>query len=129
MSQQNTLIFELKQLDSSSNTMARRTFTVTDSAASAGEFRSGILLDTNQTTINLPYATIRQLLIRNTHATGKITVVFTPNGGAESTINKLGPGGTMALWDSTTAATTIGITSLKFTADTANTTFELFAGG
>lgn len=125
---QNNLTFELKQIDSSEGILARRVFTVSETAPTVGEFRSGILTDTSQTTISLPYTTIRQLLLKNTHATATITVVWTPNGGAEATINKLGPGAALALWDDTTTATGIGITSLKLTASAASTTYELFLG-
>jgi hypothetical protein len=126
---QNNITVTLKQLDTSDQLLARRDYTASDTAPTVGEFRAGYLTDTSQATISLPFTTIRQLLFKNTHATAKITVVFTPNGGAEATINKVGPGGTLILWDGTAAVTGLGITSLKLTSDTAGGTYELFLGG
>ena len=129
MSVQNTLSFTLVQLDSLGNTMARRAFAVTDDVATVGEFRSGTLITTAEATIGLPILQPRQIMLRNTHSTAKILVKWTPFGGAEATVTTLGPGAAIALWDPTAAGTAIGISSLKLTADTANTTYEMFLGG
>lgn len=126
---QNNLTLILEQKDSNGQFLARRQFTISETDPDAGEFRSGILIDTNQATITLPFAQCRQILFRNTHTSAKITVVWTPQGGAEATINKVGPGGGIALWDDTAATTGIGISSLKLTSDVANATYELFVGG
>lgn len=126
---QNNISVTLQQLDDDGEHLARRVFSVSETDPSAGEFRSGILTTTAQTTITLPFATIRQLLVRNTHATAKLTVVLTPNGGAEATVNQVGPSGCVVIWDPTAVASGIGITSLKLTSDTANGTYELFVGG
>lgn len=127
----NNLTYTLQQLDADSNILARKQVTVSDDAATVGEWRSGYLLTTAQATISLAglIAQIRQIYLRNTHATGKITVVWTPYGGAEVTVTTLGPGASIALWDPTPAATGIGISSLKLTTDVAATTFELYVGG
>lgn len=129
MSIQNNLSITLQELDVNGQVTTRRVFTVSDTAAVVGEFRSGVLVDTNQVTITVPTTQPRQILFKNTHASAKITVVWTPYGGAEATINKVGPGGIIALWDATAAATGIGVSSLKLTSDTNNATYELFIGG
>lgn len=129
MSAKHVLTFTLQQLDEDGETLARRQFSVEDDDITAGELRAGYLIDTSQATISVPVTQPRQLLLRNTSASQKITVVWTPYGGAEVTINKLGPGGTIALWDPTAAATGIGVSSLKLTGDVAGATYELFIGG
>jgi hypothetical protein len=123
------LSFTLQQLDDNGQVLARRVHSVAEEDPTAGEFRAGILVDTNQATISLPTTQVRQLIFFNTHATAKITVVFTPYGGAEATINKVGPGGALAVFDATAAGTGIGISSLKLTSDTVNGTYECFLGG
>lgn len=129
MSIQNNVSIVLQQLDTNGQVTVRRVFLVSDTAPTVGEFRSGTLIDTNQATISLPITQPRQVLFKNTHATAKVTVVWTPFGGAEATINKIGPGGAILLWDATAAGTGIGVSSLKLTSDTANATYELFIGG
>lgn len=126
---QNNISVTLQQLDSNGEHLARRVFSVSEDSPLVGAFRVGVLPDTNQATISLPCTYVQQLLFRNTHATAKVTVVWTPSGGAEATVNKVGPNGVIILWDPTAQATGIGITSLKLTADTVNTTYELFLGG
>jgi hypothetical protein len=121
--------FTLQQLDDSDNILARRTHTTTESAPSAGQFLQGKAPDTAQHAITLPTTQIRQLVFFNTHATAKFSVVFTPFGGAEATINTVGPGGMLVLFDATAAATGIGISSLKLTSDVTSGTYELFIGG
>ena len=129
MAIQNSLTITIQQLDATSSRIVNRPFTVTDTLATVGEFRSGTLIDTNQTTISLPIAQPRQILFKDTHASAKITVVWTPNAGAEVTVCKVGPGGVIALWDPTAAASGIGISTLKLTSDVANATYELYIGG
>lgn len=127
----NILTVTVQQLDDNGEVMARRTFSTTETDADAGDWRNGYLPDTSATSISFTgiITTARQVLFRNPHATAKITVEWTPNGGSISTINKVGPGGTLILWDDTTAATTIGITALRLTSDTAGVNYELFIGG
>lgn len=125
----NILSLTLQQLDASDNVLARSVDTITDSAPTVGEFRgAGTLIDTNEATIGLPIAQPRQVLIKNTHATAKITVKWTPNGVAKVTILVLGPGDGIAFWHTTTG-TTYGVSALYLTADTANATYKLFCGG
>lgn len=123
------LNFTLQQLDDNGQVLARRSYVVAEEDPTAGEFVQGYAVDTNQATVSLPYTQIRQLVFFNTHATAKFTVVFTPYGGAEATINKVGPGGAVVLFDATAAATGIGISSLKLTSDTVGGTYEAFIGG
>lgn len=127
----NVLTVELQQLDDNGAVLARTKFDVAETDPDAFEFRSGILTDTNEATISFVgvVAQVRQVLFKNTHASAKITVKWTPYGGAEATINKVGPGGCLVLWDDTAAATGIGISGMKLTSDVANATFLLGIGG
>lgn len=126
---QNNLSITLQQLDINGQVLTRAPFTVSDTTPTVGELRSGTLIDTSEATIGLPILQPRQILLKNTHATAKITVKWTPFGGSEVTITKLGPGACIALWDPTAAAATIGVSNLKLTSDTANATYLLFLGG
>lgn len=126
---ENTLSLSVQQFDDLDNTLARRVATVTDSSPSAGDFRGkGILTTTSITAIGLPIAQTRQVYVRNTHASAKITVTWTPNGGASATVAVIGPGDAIALWSQTTGSS-YGISALSLTADIANTTYEIYLGG
>jgi|SRR3990167_548702 len=127
----NVLTVELQQQDDNGAVLARTKFDITETDPDSGEWRSGFLLTTAETTISFAgvSAQARQILLRNTHATAKITVKWTPYGGAEATIGVIGPGGFMGWWDDTAAAASIGISGMKLTSDTASTTFLLFLGG
>lgn len=128
---QNNLTYTLVQLDAVGATQARRVFTVSDTVNTSGEWRSGVLpTAAAQVTISFNglASQIRQLLFKNTHASAKFTVVWTPSGGIEATVAVIGPGGSIGLWDPNTNASN-GISSLKLTSDTNNGTFELFLGG
>jgi len=126
---QNIATVEVRQLNSNATSLLHRVYTVVESDPDAGQFASGVLLNTNQTSISLPFTSARQVLIKNTSTVNNITVVWTPNGGAEATVNKLGPGAMILLWDDTAPAAGIGITSLKLTASSSPTTYEVFVGG
>lgn len=128
MSITNTITSTIQELDAAGATLARRVAPASDTAATVGEFRSGNLIDTNQATISLPVAQVRQVWVRNIHASARITVVWTPNGGAQATIIVLGPNDQVMLWHTTTNAA-YGISSLKLTSDTANAPYELYLGG
>lgn len=125
---ENTLTLTVQQFDDLDNTLARDVTTITDSAPDAGEYRRGILTTTSITAIGLPIAQVRQVRIVNTHASAKITVTWTPNGGASATIAVIGPGDGIALWSRTTGSS-YGISALSLTADIANTTYSMFLGG
>lgn len=125
----NILSTTLQQLDDDDVVLARDVSTITDATPVAGDFRGlGKLIDTNEATIGLPTAAPRQVYIKNTHATAKITVKWTPTGVAKVTILVLGPGDAICFWQTVTGAT-YGISALYLTSDTANATYKLFIGG
>ena len=124
----NTFTSTLQQLDANGQTLARRVASSSDTAGTVGEFRSGNLTDTNQATISLPVAQVRQVWVRNTDTAGNITVVWTPTTGAEVTAAVIGPQDQIMLWHTNTGAT-FGVSTLKLTASVANTTYELYVGG
>lgn len=129
MASTNNITFTLQQLDSAAKTLASRTVTLSDTAATVGDFRGiGTLIDATLTTIGLPILQVRQLELRNTHTTAKITVTWTPNGGASAVVLILGAGDGICFWH-TAAGATLGISQLKLQSDTANATYELFLGG
>lgn len=128
MSISNIFSAKIQELDVNGQTLARREISASDTSATAGEFNSGYLADTSQTTIGLPITQVRQLWLRNTHSSAKITVVWTPNGGASATVIILGPNDQCMFWHNNTG-TSYGISSLKLTSDTSAATYELFIGG
>lgn len=129
MATTNNITWTLQQLDNAAKTLASRTVTLSDAAATVGDFRGvGTLIDTAQATIGLPILQVRQLELRNTHSTALITVVWTPNGGASATILILGPGDGICFWH-TAAGATLGVSALKLTSNTAGATYEMFLGG
>lgn len=125
---QNNLSITLHQLDGAGETLARRLASFSDAAPTAGEYRAGVLADTSEATITLPVAQVRQVYIANTHASAKITVKWTPNGGSKVTILILAPGDMIAFWNETTG-TTVGVSTVSLTSDTSSATYEMFLGG
>ena len=126
---QNNLTLSYQILDNNGESIARRQLSVSDSAPTVGEAQRGYLVDTSEATISLPYSSIRQLIIFNTHPTAKITVKWTPNGGAQATVGIIGPGDVVGFWLKSALVTGLGITSLKLTSDTAGATYEITFGG
>jgi hypothetical protein len=124
----NNFTSTIQQLDDVGATLARATVTVSDVDPTVGELRAGYLVDTNEATISLPFTQIRQFQLKNTHASAKITVKWTPTTGASATILILGPGDVVAFWHSVTGAT-YGFSQLKLTSDTAAATYSLYLGG
>lgn len=125
----NNITWALQQLDGLVRTLASRTVTLSDPAATVGDFRGiGVLPDTTLTTITLPIAQVRQLELRNLHATAKITVTWTPATGVSAVILILGPGDGLCFWQQS-SGTTLGITQLKLQSDTNVTQYEMFLGG
>lgn len=108
--------------------VAQRSVTVTDATAAVGGITQRTFPSTAEQTISLPITQTRQVFIRNTHASAKITVKWTPNGGAEATITVLGPLGAVALYDPNTHSSN-GISGLKLTSDVSGSTYELGLGG
>lgn len=125
----NSLTTTIQQLDANGFVLSRRVTTSIDTAPIVGDFRGlGLLPTTGATTINLPTAQVRQILLTNTHASAKITVTWTPTTGASVVAGIIGPGDTIGLWNQATGAT-YGISALSLTSDTTNATYELFLGG
>lgn len=125
----NSLSLLLNQQDSSGVNILNRSIGAISYSGSVGEFFKGTLADTSEHQQTFPQGltTALQVYVKNTHATAKITVAWTPTGGAKSTIVVLGPGAGIALWEAT--ATSVGVTTLYLTSDTAAATFEAFIGG
>lgn len=124
---QNNLTLTVNQQDSDGTNIVNRLIGAIGFAGTAGEFDTRSAPDTSQHTLDLPITTVYNIFIHNTHATGVITLVGTIAGGAEMTIDKIGPGDVFASWKS--ATTGVGFTSLKYTASVSGTTFEMFLGG
>jgi len=125
----NIISTTIQELDANGQTLARRVASVSDTAATVGQFIAGNLINTNQTSITLPILQVRQLWVHNTDSAATLTVIWTPNGGTETTTGiVLGPTDQIMFWHTTTGSTK-GISSLKLTASEANATFEVFVGG
>jgi hypothetical protein len=129
MALQNTFEYLFRTYDLNTEVTATRGGIISDLAATASEVRNGTLPDTAVNTISLPIASVRQVFIKNTHATANITVQWTPSGGAEVTIIKLGPGDGIALWIKNAAAVTRAITTLKLQGDVTGATYDTILGG
>jgi hypothetical protein len=125
----NTLEYLIRLYDLSTQVTSVRTATISDSTPTAGETRNGTLIDTNEATISLPVTTVRQVFVKNTHATADITVAWTPSGASKISVIKLGPGDGIILWGKNAAASLRGITQLSLTASTAGATYDLMIGG
>lgn len=122
----NNLTLVINRQDANGVNVENRTVGSVSYAGAAGEFEIRSAPDTAQHTFDLPTTTVLQIYIKNTHATGKLTIVGTVSGGASQTVCKLGPGDVLVIWGATNAE---GFTDLKYTADTTGTTFEYFFGG
>jgi hypothetical protein len=127
---ENNLSLVLNQQDSSGVNILNRSIGAISYDGSVGDFTKGKLTDTAEQQQTFPegLSTALQFYFKNTHATAKVTVAWTPTGGAKSTIAIIGPGGVIALWGATSAGS-VGFTALYYTSDTANATFEHFIGG
>lgn len=127
---QNNIVYTFTQLDALGATLVRRQYSLSDTTPTVGDYRGFGVLPTAalEVVVTLPITQCRQVVVKNTHATAKITVKWTPTTGAEVTVAILGPGDAIGLW-SQAAGTTYGISTLKLTGDTTATTFELFLGG
>ena len=125
---QNILTTSLQQLDDTGQVMARRVSTFADTSPVAGDWRNAVLIDTNELTLTMPTLQVRQVFLRNTHVSAKITCKWTPYTGASATILILGPGDGIAFWSQATGAT-YGVSAVKLTSDTALATYEMFLGG
>lgn len=129
MASQHIFSYTLQQLDTNGNVKARSSQSVTQNSPTAGQLIEGSAPDTGAHSITLPITQPRQIVFYNTHATAKFTIIWTPFGGASATINLIGPGGVLALFDPTAATTGNGVSALSVTSDTSGGTYELFIGG
>ena len=127
---QNNLSLVLNQQDSFGVNVLNRLMGATGyPSGTVGQFTEGNLTTTGATSQTLPKATILQYLFVNTHPTANVTVSWTPESATGSVIaGKVGPGGILALWQTTTGASG-AITAVSLTSDTLNTTFAQFFGG
>lgn len=95
----------------------------------AGEFDKRTLAnDTSNHAFDLPASPVLQFYFKNTHATAKILITGTIQGGSSQLIARLGPGAVFCYWEAATA-TTVGFTALSYTSDVALATCEMFIGG
>lgn len=127
----NALSLLLNQQDANGVNIINRSIGSISYSGSIGEIRKGTLTGTGevqQTISPLGLTTVLQYYFKNTHATAKITVTWTPTGGAKSAIDVIGPGGIIVMWSATSAGN-VGFTALYYTSDTAGGTFEDFIGG
>jgi hypothetical protein len=122
----NNLTLLINRQDSNGVNVENRTIGAISYAGVAGEFDIRSAPDTSQHTLDLPTTQVNQVYIKNTHATGLLTLVGTVNGGSTMTLAVLEPGGVFVVWQAVTGK---GYTELKYTADTSGTTFEMFLGG
>ena len=126
---QNNLSLVVNQQDSAGVNILNRTMGAFAYSGVVGQFIDGLLTTTGSTSITLPKTTILQVMVRNTHATANITVNWTPESATGSIIaGKVGPSGVLGFWQTSTGQSG-AITALALTADTANTTYELYLGG
>ena len=94
----------------------------------AGEMEKRTLAnDTSIHALDLPASPVL-FYFKNTHATAKILLTGTIQGGAAQSLARLGPGGIFCSWEAVTNTTT-GFTALSYTSDTALATCEMFLGG
>lgn len=127
MSVTNNLTLVINQQDADGVNILNRSIGAISYEGSVGEFESGKLTDTSEHQQTLPVTTVFQFYFKNTHASAKITVAWTPSGGAKSTIQVVQPGGELSFWHP--VVTSGGFTALYYTSDVANATFEHFIGG
>lgn len=122
----NNLTLVINQQDADGVNILNRTIGAISYSGTAGELEVRQAPDTSQHTLDLPTTQVNQVYIKNTHASGILTIVGTPNGGASATLAILEPGSVFIVWQAVTGK---GYTDLKYTADTTGTTFEMFLGG
>lgn len=99
-------------------------------AGKTGDFGLYMELTTPATDYALPFDVALGLCIyiRNLHATAKVTLKTTRQGGAEVTTAVLDPGATFILWNISTSASA-GMTLVRLNSDTASTPVEYYIGG
>ncbi len=127
--QNNVSLLVNQQDGSSGSNIINRSSGVVSYDGVAGEFdKRTLAADTNIHAFDLPASPTLQVYIKNTHATAKILITGTVQGGASQTIARLGPGAVLCIWEAVTNTTT-GFTALNYTSDVASATIEVFFGG
>lgn len=124
----NTLSPTLQSFDASANQIVKRVVTVTSTTPTVGDFRQGTCTDTSLNAITLPVALVLQFYFKNTHATAKLTLKWTPQGVTLVTTSVLGPGDAIMFWHTVTSVTA-GFTAFSLQSDTSGATYEAFFGG
>jgi len=125
---QNNLTLSLVQQDVSAVSVLNRTIGPIQYAGLVGQHIEGLVVGAAPVAVTLPTTNVLQVVVKNTHATLKLTVTWTPQGGASAIVAVLEPGGIVVLWNPATSATA-GITALTLTGSGAGVTVELFLGG
>jgi hypothetical protein len=107
-----------------------RTYTVKLTNGNTGEFSlyQNIAVALADYVVQLPGTPLQAIAVKNNSATAKLTVKWTPNGGAAVTVVVIGPGGMVSYIDPTAAGAGIGITNLTLNTDTAGTPVEIYMG-
>lgn len=122
----NYLTLLLQQTDTTGTPILNRNIGPVQYAGSVGAFTNAILSDTSSHAQTLPVVTVLQFYFRNTATAGNITVTWTPSSSSSNVVKKVGPGGTLAFWET---AAGDGITALTIQSDTNPATYEMFLGG
>lgn len=128
---QNNLTYTLQQLDATGTILARRVQTISNTTITTGEWRVGNLPTNGATSISFTGLVTQplQLILKNTAASGTLTVTWTPNGGASATVIVLGPGDIISFWHTASGASFgISALSLQSSLSTGNS-YEMFIGG
>lgn len=127
---QNNVSLLVNQQDGTSGVnLVNRSSGVVSYDGVAGEFDKRTLAnDTSNHAFDLPASPVLQFYFKNTHATAKILLTGTVQGGSSQVLARLGPGGIFCSWEAVTNTTT-GFTALSYTSDVALATCEMFLGG
>lgn len=129
---QNLLSLTLQQMDINNvNILQPRAVGPVTYTGFAGQFQEAILTGTGATVLPFPVGLTNalQVYIKNTTATGNVTINLTPLAATGSVIvAKLLPGAVFAYW-APSSGSSGGYSAATGTADTPNCTLEYFIGG
>jgi hypothetical protein len=129
---QNNLSLVLQQQDVNGVNILNRQIGVVGYSGAVGQFSDAILTGTGATNIPFPIGLTNalQFYVKNTSATGNITINATPLSATGSVIvAKLAPGAlSIPLWSPLSGASG-GYSAITGTADLPNCTLEFFIGG
>ena len=124
----NNLTMLINRQDSSGVNIENRSIGAISFSGTAGNFDVFQAPDTSIHTLAQPTPIVLQFYFKNTHATANITLTLTPQGASGVVTAVLPPGAATMYWAPVTSATA-GFTLMKYTSDTAGSTFEMFLGG